>query len=80
MSKMGIKERKETNRPSNIPEGAHKRIPEEYRPGDIVYGHNGQKYILISFGEQGYNAIIEYADGPKKGKRNFIREVNWLYK
>ena len=49
-------------------------------PGDIVYGYNGTKYKLISFGKKGYGAVLEYLEGEKKGKRNWIAEVNWLYK
>ena len=62
------------------PEGTSRHIPEEYHVGDVAYGHDGTKYRIVSIGKQGYDARIEYLEGPKAGKLNYIAEVNWLYK
>ena len=72
--------RKQQKGKQMIPVGAKRRLPEEYVPDDIVYGQDGTRYRLVSFGNQGYGAVLEYLDGEKQGRRNYIAEVNWLYK
>ena len=64
---------------NGIPDGYIQTIPEAYKVGDIVYSRSGERYKILSIGEKGYDVYLEYIDGPKKGKTNYIAEVNWLF-